>query len=141
MLFVRAGPKRGTKSCSRFATHVWEADRDEAILSHEASDAVLSQPAGADVGRVRDGGLAMVKRGLVRRSWTRSRREWVAPAPLTEGNGHGLGFKQSGRPENAASVPGALIQGLAPVQQVSPSWRIIFFMPGCCRSPSVQRCK
>ena len=45
--------------------HVWwKADCHEALVSYEASEALLGEPAGADVCRVRDGRLVIVKHGL-----------------------------------------------------------------------------
>ena len=45
--------------------HVWwKADCHEALVSYEASEALLGEPAGADVCRVRDGCLVIVKHGL-----------------------------------------------------------------------------
>ena len=45
--------------------HVWwKADCHEALVSYEASEALLGEPAGADVCRVRDGCLVIVKHCL-----------------------------------------------------------------------------
>ena len=49
----------------RALPHVaWKADCHEAHVSYEASEALLGEPAGADVCRVRDGCLVIVKHGL-----------------------------------------------------------------------------
>ena len=67
--------------------HVWwKADCHEALVSYEASEALLGEPAGADVCRVRDGCLVIVKHGLSF-SWRLECR--AAPPPLTEGNDRG----------------------------------------------------
>ena len=42
----------------------WKAGSHEALVSYEASEALLGEPAGADVCRVRDGCLVIVKHGL-----------------------------------------------------------------------------
>ena len=42
----------------------WKAGCHEALASYEASEALLGEPAGADVCRVRDGCLVIVKHGL-----------------------------------------------------------------------------
>ena len=48
----------------RSSTVWWKADCHEALVSYEASEALLGEPAGADVCRVRDGRLVIVKHGL-----------------------------------------------------------------------------
>ena len=42
----------------------WKAGCHEALVSYEASEALLGEPAGADVCRVRDGCLVIVKHCL-----------------------------------------------------------------------------
>ena len=48
---------------SRKVTYLM-SDCHEALVSYEASEALLGEPAGADVCRVRDGCLVIVKHGL-----------------------------------------------------------------------------
>ena len=58
-------PEANRISRPRALPHVaWKADCHEALVSYEASEALLGEPAGADVCRVRDGCLVIVKHGL-----------------------------------------------------------------------------
>ena len=90
MLVYSRGPPESPRGFPHLGS---EAGREEARIRHEVSEALLSQPAGADVERVRYGHLVMVKRGL---SFGGSGLEWVAPPLLTEGNGHGPGVSYGG---------------------------------------------